>query len=135
MSKLTKTKTIKINQDEKVIKFSRSVKKAECGHLNIEISEDDSELLCLDCNTKLNPIAWIANHLEEVNSMGLRNSRILAEARIIEDKLEGRGDFECSHCKKMNSVDWTSLPERAAVIRGMKLIDSEFDGHRVEKGS
>ena len=34
--------------------------KSPCNHRNITFTQLDSELTCLDCGAKINPVAWIA---------------------------------------------------------------------------
>lgn len=132
MSFYPETSTINIKDDEKVIKFERKIQHFECKHNHIQVSEMDSEVLCLDCNTKLNPIWWISKYLEELNQVTERNTRILSEAREITKKLEKKSKFMCKHCLEVNTIDFHKLPSKAAIERGISVINEEFDGVRVE---
>lgn len=132
MSLYLETHIINIKDDEKVIKFERVFQRAECKHSHIEISEEDNEVLCLDCKTKLNPIWWISKYLKHLNQVTERNNRMLSEAREITKKLENKSKFMCKHCYEVNIIDFKKLPSKAAIERGMSVINEEFEGIRVE---
>ncbi|PRV98464.1 hypothetical protein CSB87_2984 [Acinetobacter sp. AR_0276] len=124
--------TIQVDKDKQVIQFTRKREISECDHGHIQISEEDSEVLCTDCNTKLNPVLWIAKYLDQLNQVTQRNNRMLAEVREIQAKLEKKNKFMCKHCHEVNTIDFKKLPSQAAVVRGMAVIDQEFDGMKVE---
>ena len=48
--------TINIDTVENVIKFSRKSERGTCEHKNIQISAEEDEVLCTDCNVRLNPV-------------------------------------------------------------------------------
>lgn len=81
---------------------------------------------------KLNPVLWIAKYLDQLNQVTQRNNRMLAEVREIQAKLEKKNKFMCKHCHEVNTIDFKKLPSQAAVVRGMAVIDQEFDGMKVE---
>ncbi|WP_394651383.1 hypothetical protein [uncultured Acinetobacter sp.] len=132
MSYYEEKHTISVNDQDQLIKFERKYDRPVCHHKNIQISEQDSEVLCTDCNTKLNPVHWIAKHLKQLNQVTARNNRMLSEAREIQNKLEKKNKFMCKHCHEVNVIDFKKLPSQAAVERGMEVITTEFDGFAVE---
>ncbi|MFX6163642.1 hypothetical protein ABTF41_16620 [Acinetobacter baumannii] len=132
MSHFHDVQTIQVDKDKQVIQFTRKREISECDHGHIQISEEDSEVLCTDCNTKLNPVLWIAKYLDQLNQVTQRNNRMLAEVREIQAKLEKKNKFMCKHCHEVNTIDFNKLPSQAAVVRGMAVIDQEFDGMKVE---
>lgn len=132
MSHFHDVQTIQVDKDKQVIQFTRKREISECDHGHIQISEEDSEVLCTDCKTKLNPVLWIAKYLDQLNQVTQRNNRMLAEVREIQAKLEKKNKFMCKHCHEVNTIDFKKLPSQAAVVRGMAVIDQEFDGMKVE---
>ncbi|ELX04075.1 hypothetical protein [Acinetobacter baumannii] len=132
MSHFHDVQTIQVDKDKQVIQFTRKREISECDHGHIQISEEDSEVLCTDCNTKLNPVLWIAKYLDQLNQVTQRNNRMLAEVREIQAKLEKKNKFMCKHCHEVNTIDFKKLPSQAAVVRGMAVIDQEFDGMKAE---
>lgn len=132
MSNYEETHIIRIDDDRKIIKFERNVKRSECNHGNIRISEQDSEVLCLDCNMKLDPVHFIATHLKQLNQCNERNNSMLSEAKEIWKKLDKKNKFMCQNCHEVNTIDFRKLPSQAAITRGIAVIDEEFEGMRVE---
>lgn len=130
MKSYGKKQTVTI--EDNLVKFRSSIEKVECKHRKISISEEDSEVLCEECNTKLNPVSWICKHLDTLNAISDRNNRMLAEYREIVKKLEKKSSFMCKSCHEVNKIDFTSLPSKAAVERGMSVVDADFDGVKIE---
>ena len=64
MSTFKESHTINIDDSENVITFARKVERNTCEHKHIEISAEDNEVLCTDCNVRLNPIWWIEKYLK-----------------------------------------------------------------------
>ena len=121
-----------ITFEDNVVKFEALTQEVKCEHLQVVISQEDSEIVCKDCNTKLNPVHWIGKHLERLNSISRRNNRMLAEYREIVKRLEKKSSFMCKSCHEVNKIDFTSLPSKAAVERGMSVVDADFDGVKIE---
>jgi hypothetical protein len=134
MSHFQDVQSINIHNEQQVIQFTRKREINACDHGHIQISEEDSEVLCTDCNTKLNPVLWIAKYLTDLNRVNQRNNRMLAEVRVIQAKLEKKNKFMCKHCHEVNEIDFKKLPSQAAVTRGMTVIEEEFEGMKVELG-
>ncbi|WP_336964087.1 hypothetical protein [Acinetobacter pittii] len=134
MNRFVDKQLIQIDEEQQVIKFTRKRELIDCDHKNIQVSEEERELLCIDCNTKLNPILWIAKYLRQLNQVTDRNNRLLAEVRVIQAKLEKKNKFMCTRCHEVNEIDFKKLPSQAAVTRGMSVIEKEFDGMKVELG-
>lgn len=124
--------TVEIDENDSVIRFSKKTDQRKCKHNRIEYSLEESEVLCLDCNTKLNPIWWIDKHIWYLNQVNQRNNRILAEYREIDKKLKKKCSYLCTKCHEVNNIDFTSLPSKAAVVRGMAVVDEDFDGMKIE---
>ncbi|MDX8161826.1 hypothetical protein [Acinetobacter pittii] len=125
---------IQIDEEQQVIKFTPKRELRKCDHKHIQISEEESEVLCIDCNAKLNPVKWIAKYLLQLNQVTNRNNRMLAEVRVIQAKLEKKNKFMCKFCHEVNDIDFKKLPSQAAVTRGMSVIEKEFNGIKVELG-
>ena len=98
--------TINIDTVENVIKFSRKSERGTCEHKNIQISAEENEVLCTDCNVRLNPVWWIQKHLKHLNRATERNNSVLSEAREIYKKLEKKNSFMCKHCHEVNLIDF-----------------------------
>ena len=124
---------IEINEDEKVIKFTKTHRKTECEHSRVIISTELNEIECKDCQAKINPVWWISNKLEWLNAVNGRNNAILSEYREIFKKLESKKNFACKNCHEVNAIDFKSLPSKAAVQRGMSVVSDDYPGWRVEK--
>ena len=100
--------TINIDTVENVIKFSRKSERGTCEHKNIQISAEEDEVLCTDCNVRLNPVWWIQKYLKHINS------------------------FMCKHCHEVNLIDFKKLPSKAAITRGMSVVEQDHAGMTVE---
>ena len=124
--------TINIDTVENVIKFSRKSERGTCEHKNIQISAEENEVLCTDCNVRLNPIWWIEKYLKHINSATERNNRVLAEAREIYKKLEKKNSFLCLHCHEVNQIDFKRIISKASVTRGISIVENEHSGTTVE---
>lgn len=123
---------ISINTEENVINFSRKFERNACDHKNIQISAEENEVLCTDCNVRLNPVWWIEKHLKYLNQATERNNRVLSEAREIYKKLEKKNSFMCKHCHEVNLIDFKKLPSQAAITRGMSVVEHDHAGMTVE---
>lgn len=118
--------TLDLNPEENVINFTRGFRKPrECQHYKIQISLEENELLCTDCNTRLNPIWWIKFYMERINRVSKRNTAILSESREIWAKLDKKRSFMCKHCHEPNDIDFKRLPSKAAIQRGISVIENE----------
>lgn len=124
--------TISIDNEENVIKFTRKVESNTCEHNHIQISAEENEVLCTDCNVRLNPIWWIQKHLKHMNQVSRRNNRVLAEYREIYKKLEKKNSFMCKHCLEVNLIDFKKLPSQAAITRGIAVVEQDYQGMTVE---
>ena len=124
--------TISINTSENVIKFSRKSGRGTCEHKNIQISAEENEVLCTDCNVRLNPIWWIQKHLKHLNRATERNNSVLSEAREIYKKLEKKNSFMCKHCHEVNLIDFKKLPSKSAITRGISVVEQDHAGMTVE---
>ena len=124
--------TISINTSENVIKFSRKSERGTCEHKNIQISAEENEVLCTDCNVRLNPVWWIQKHLKHLNRATERNNSVLSEAREIYKKLENKNSFMCKHCHEVNLIDFKKLPSKAAITRGISVVEQDHAGMTVE---
>lgn len=124
---------IEINENDKVIKFSKKTQKKECNHSRVVIYTDANEIECKDCKAKLNPIWWISNKLERLNAVNARNNAMLSEYREIFKKLDAKRNFMCKHCHEVNEIDFKRLPSKAAVQRGMAVVDNDYDGWSIER--
>lgn len=124
---------IEINESEKVIKFTKTRQKTECQHLAVAIFEDTQEIECKDCKASLNPIWWLCRHLDKINLANRLNNAMLAEYREIFKKLESKKNFACKSCHEVNTIDFKSLPSKAAVQRGMSVVSDDYPGWSVEK--
>ena len=124
--------TINIDTVENVIKFSRKSERGTCEHKNIQISAEEDEVLCTDCNVRLNPVWWIEKHLNYLNRATQRNNSVLAEAREIYKKLEKKNSFMCKHCHEVNVIEFKKLPSKAAITRGICVVEQDHAGMTVE---
>lgn len=134
MNRFQNKQLIQIDEVQQIIKFTPKRELRKCDHKHIQISEEESEILCIDCKTKLNPVDWIGKYLRQLNQVTDRNNRMLAEVRVIQAKLEKKNKFMCKRCHEVNEIDFKKLPSQAAVTRGMSVIEKEFDGMKVELG-
>ena len=46
--------------------------KQPCLHHNVSFNRRDDELTCLTCGAKVNPVAWIADHAEQIHRQATR---------------------------------------------------------------
>lgn len=124
---------IDLYADENVIQFTKKHSKSECEHSRVNIDYFENEITCNDCNAKLNPVAWLALHVERINQAGRRVNAMLAEYKAIEEKLEKKNTFMCKHCHEANTIDFHRLPSKAAVKRNLELLSNTFSGVVLEK--
>lgn len=124
--------SVNIDTDENIIKFQREYPEKTCKHYHIYVSIERNDLLCKDCNARLNPIFWIKEHMKLLNEVSRRNTTILAEAQVIQEKIEKKGTYVCMHCLEANEVDFKRLPSKKAIERRMSLIHEEITGYKVQ---
>lgn len=117
--------TISLDTDNQIIQFKKNYSEKRCNHRQVKFFEDASEIHCVDCGEKLNPVLWIMEHIKFVNQASRRNNARLAEWQAIEKKLESKCNFMCTHCKEVNTIDFKRLPSKAAVTRNLKVIEEE----------
>ena len=132
MSHYKEKHTIEINDNENVIKFSRISEKSECQHNRVTICNEESEIVCKDCNAKLNPVHWISRHLKKLNEASKRNNAVLSEYREIWHKLDSKKNFMCKKCHEVNDIDFRKLPHKSAVQRGISVVENDYSGMVVE---
>lgn len=127
--------SISIDTDKQIIQFKRNRSEQRCNHRNVKIFKDESEIDCVDCGQKINPIHWILAHLSHINSASRKNRAYLAEWQVIESKLKGKNKFLCTHCHEVNTIDFKRLPSQSAVTRKLNVIESEkSDDYTIEEG-
>ena len=125
---------IVLDEDQKIISFTKRRVQKECVHNQVIINEDKNTITCKQCNHELNPIQWVIGHIRKINS-GLRNANNkLAQARAIEEKLQKKSSFMCKHCHEPNTIDFHRLPSKAAIARKLSVIEHEGDEYRIEDG-
>lgn len=123
--------TVVIQFDKDAAKFGANRARG-CSHLRVEISVSESEVLCKDCNVRLNPVWFISNHLTYLNEISKRNTRLLAKKLAIEDVLKKKAKFMCEHCHEVNTIHFERLPSAKAIERKMALIDAEDEGGKIQ---
>lgn len=106
---------ISIDPENKVIKFERRLQRNDCKHLTISISVQENTVHCNDCDKDLNPVWWIKHHLEELNSLIARNSQLLAQRKIIDEKFKSRRYYVCEHCNESNMIDFSRLTSASSI--------------------
>lgn len=125
---------VNVDDDKKVIWFKKVIKKPECEHPSISMSEDQLDLICKSCGARVNPIWWLKRYITRINTALDRDKKITSEAREIWKKLDNKCKFMCKYCHEVNTIDFKRLPSQAAITRGLKVIDDDYsDGYRVEE--
>lgn len=96
-----------------------------CKHRQATIDSELKEIKCIDCNEKLDPINWILNQLPHIQT-NLRLAREReAKVRVIEEKLQSKSRFACTHCHEVNTIQFDKLASKAAIERKLKVMDDE----------
>jgi hypothetical protein len=95
-----------------LVRDSRLARKftKKCTHNRIEVDTTLSEMLCLDCKEKLNPVQWVADMIEEwhrIDDLTRRNREAAAN-------YEAKRRCRCEHCNKITNVRPPSLAEVTA---------------------
>lgn len=123
---------ITLDEEQKVISFTKRRVKKECNHKQVTISEDKNTITCNNCNSELNPISWVIGHMDKINSalQGVNNK--LAEVRTIQQKLEKKCTFTCKSCHTINNIDFHRLPSKAAIARNLAVVEADGGEYRVE---
>jgi len=72
----------------------------QCRHLNVSVHEDLAEVICRDCEVKLNPI-WVLTRMarEETKWSLRRNEFITARSELAK-----RQRCKCQHCGQMTRI-------------------------------
>lgn len=123
---------ITLDEEQKVISFTKRRVKKECNHKQVTICEEKNTITCNDCNSELNPISWVIGHMDKINSAIQRANNKLAEVRTIQQKLEKKSSFMCKHCHSMNNIDFNRLPSKAAIARNLAVVKADGDEYRIE---
>lgn len=133
MAKYETVTKVTIDDDAKVIQFSKKHELKECHHKRVTILESSNTVVCDDCNAQLDPIHWFVDYLSRINSANNAVHERLAKAQVIEEKLQKKSTFMCKKCHEVNTIDFHRLPSAAAVKRRMAVIEQEdSDNYRVE---
>lgn len=129
---VTEAYSVSIDTDDNIIKFAKEYPIKKCKHKNVYISVEKNVLHCKDCKEDINPIFWIKSHLHLLNSADQRNKEMLAEAQIIQEKLNKTSVYLCKHCHQDNEIDFKRLLSKNAILRRMETIDNEVGGYQVQ---
>lgn len=116
-----------LNFDNVVVFEKPAFRPNECTHSKVTISVRLSTIECNDCHEKLNPIVWMSDYLKQLKSWKNRVLRAAARAEAIQSKLDQTGDFLCSHCHRISSINLGKLVSNAAVARRMTLLEEEIN--------
>jgi hypothetical protein len=73
----------------------------KCLHKHVIVSEEESEVTCEDCGTKLNPI-YVLGRMAREESRWEREGRRIIEARKM---LSERSRCKCQHCGKITHIN------------------------------
>lgn len=90
-------------------RFGRRFTK-RCAHSNVQVDTTLADLLCLNCNEKLNAVQWVADMIEEwhrITDLTRRNREAAAN-------YEAKKRCRCQHCQKITNVRPPSLAEVTA---------------------
>lgn len=80
--------------------FEERRRQKTCSHQNIRIDTLSSSIFCVACESKLNPIEWLATHVEMWKSV-----RYLYEQQQLYAKtFEGKTRTKCDHCGGITRV-------------------------------
>lgn len=125
---------IKIDEDNNVIRFkSQHQNRTACQHSHVIVSESTLEITCKQCGAKVNPVWWIIQKMDQINSAQKRYVQAASEADAIWQKLDAKRKYCCVHCHEVNTIDFKKLVSKAAVERGLKVVDERLEGLGVEK--
>lgn len=80
-----------------VVEFARA---GQCRHVNVAVHEDLAEVVCRDCDAKLNPIWVLTRMAKEETKWSLRR----LEFQAAKEDLAQRQRCKCQHCGKMTNI-------------------------------
>lgn len=86
--------------------------RGKCPHTNVEIDSTLDVIMCLQCKTALNPVAWISMLAAE----WARVQNLTREYRTAKAVFEAKKRTRCEHCNKITNV----RPASAAEVREFK---------------
>jgi hypothetical protein len=78
-----------------------------CRHQRVTMDTTLAELVCDQCNQRLNPIEWLANlveHWHHIQRAIQRWNDSYDRAKAAEASLELRSRTKCQHCKQMTRI-------------------------------
>jgi len=76
----------------------RSYKK--CGHKNMTVDAELSELVCDDCGDRLNPIAILVRFSHEESRWKWQRDALMEER----ERIEAKSKCKCQHCGKITKI-------------------------------
>ena len=95
---------LNVSEDGVVLEFPR-INSQKCQHWKVEIDETAMEITCRDCNTKLNPVAWIIAHYTYIARSSDRLTEQKRKLQEDEAELKRRSRTRCTHCGKQTGIN------------------------------
>ena len=108
-----------------IVVFEKRKTYDDCKHLKIILCRDDREIECQSCKVKLNPVEWLGNWMPYINGQLKKAREQEAKTRVIEEKLQSKSRFACTHCHEVNTIQFDKLASKAAIERKLKVMDDE----------
>jgi len=100
--------------------LTMAMRPGACRHVHTQIDVEKSELLCLDCKEKLNPIQWLA----KISTHERNAFENIKEWRALAQSIKDKCHTKCRYCGKMTPIR-TNLSEYRLRELGEKI---EKDG-------
>lgn len=79
---------------------TRFARASQCRHLNIRVNEDLAEVVCRDCDAKLNPIWVLIRMGKEETKWAFRRTEYIK----MREALAQRSRCKCQHCGQMTRI-------------------------------
>ena len=80
-----------MNEDDKPILSLSAARSKKCGHMRIVVSNEEHEVVCGDCNTRLNPIGVLLRLANDESRLKWQ----IHEAKRLREEREYRSSAKC----------------------------------------
>lgn len=94
---------IDIDVECEVLKFPQK-SMSQCQHAAVLVDTKAMDLICKDCDMRVNPVMWIKDHMHYFASVRERSLVQSQKAKADYEELQTRAKTKCDNCGKMTGI-------------------------------
>lgn len=122
-----KEKVIRLEDIRLISIAERTPETPQCRHRRITVDHGLWEVRCRDCQTTIDPIAWIASLAQEERALEFRVQRLRDQAVSVERQIAVLNRTKCIRCDKFTRIDKHMFYQQAeAYVQDMETENHEL---------